>query len=193
MNIFVTNEDPCLSAYCLPDKHVVKMPLECCQMLSVVYSKWYHNYGDLIKSDGTTYKTDKGAFRNHPCTKWVAESSHNIQWLIQHGITLCEEYTYRYNKIHSCEFTLQTAGFMHTYGCPDDHTPFVRAMPDEYKLDNTISTFDAYKMYIASKPWASSNYLKRPERRPEWLDPMPVRDLHNQVSWVLKTPAIITR
>ncbi len=70
MNIFVTSPWPAESAICLPDKHVVKMPLECCQMLSIVASdKWGHGYGTLAKSDGTPYKTDKGAFRNHPCTK----------------------------------------------------------------------------------------------------------------------------
>jgi hypothetical protein len=39
MNIFATNPFPAESAICLPDKHVVKMPLECCQMLSIVASK----------------------------------------------------------------------------------------------------------------------------------------------------------
>jgi hypothetical protein len=46
---------------------------------------------------------------------------------------------------------------------------FVRAMPDEYKLDTSIDTFTAYKMYIASKPWVASNYLRMPERKPDWI------------------------
>ena len=50
-----------------------------------------------------------------------------------------------------------------------DPTPFVRAMPDEFKLDTGISTFDAYKMYIASKPWVKDNYLRIPERKPDWI------------------------
>ena len=32
MNIFATNQCPQKSAQVLPDKHIVKMPLECCQM-----------------------------------------------------------------------------------------------------------------------------------------------------------------
>ena len=49
MNIFVTSPDPIESAQVLPDKHIVKMPLEACQMLAVVYSKWYFNWGnDLL-------------------------------------------------------------------------------------------------------------------------------------------------
>jgi len=66
MNIFVTDPDPVKSAEVLPDKHVVKMPLETCQMLAVVYSKWYYNWGNdlLPKKDGTPYNTEKGAFRD---------------------------------------------------------------------------------------------------------------------------------
>ena len=60
MNIFVTSEFPAESAICLPDKHIVKMPLECCQMLSIVASKkWGHDYGTLPKKDGTPYTTEK--------------------------------------------------------------------------------------------------------------------------------------
>jgi hypothetical protein len=46
---------------------------------------------------------------------------------------------------------------------------FTRAMPDEYKLDESIDTFTAYKMYIASKPWVAENYLRMPSRKPDWI------------------------
>ena len=61
MNIFVTNPDPHVSAKVLPDKHVVKMPLETCQMLSIVFSHWYYDWGDDLvkKKDGTPFKTEK--------------------------------------------------------------------------------------------------------------------------------------
>ena len=67
MNIFVTDWDPHKSAKVLPDKHVVKMPLETCQMLSIVFSHWYYDWGDdlIKKKDGTPYSVTKGAFRNH--------------------------------------------------------------------------------------------------------------------------------
>jgi hypothetical protein len=64
MNIFVTNKFPAESAIVLPDRHVTKMALEACQMLSIVASSWYHGYGTLPKADGTPYNTAKGAFRN---------------------------------------------------------------------------------------------------------------------------------
>ena len=100
MNIFVTDPSPVASAQVLPDKHIVKMPLETCQMLSIVASsKWGRGFGTLPKLDGTPYKTEKGAFRNHPCTVWAQD---NYTWLILHGLALCYEYTHRYGKKHSC-------------------------------------------------------------------------------------------
>ena len=170
MNIFVTSPFPAESAIVLPDKLIVKMPVETCQMLSIVASeKWGHGYGTLPKTDGTPYKTDKGAFRNHPCTKWAAKTIDNAYWLIQWGMNLCDEYTLRYNKIHSCYNTLLQAYELFPKGEIDKVTPFARAMPDEYKFDTSIDTFGAYKRYIASKPWVKDNYLRIPERRPSWV------------------------
>ena len=175
MNIFVTDPSPHVSAQVLPDKHVVKMPLETCQMLSIVYSPWYYDWGPIHKTDGEPYATKKGAFRNHPCTKWAAESIFNTAWLIQHGCSLSTEYRYRYGKEHSCEKTLfeakrifhkKTDQAIVCYGMADD---FTRAMPDEFKYDDSIDTFTAYKMYVSSKPWVSDNYLRKPERKPEWV------------------------
>ena len=170
MNIFVTSPSPFESAQVLPDKHIVKMPLECCQMLSIIASdKWGHGYGTLPKSDGTPYQTDKGAFRNHPCTIWASESPANARWLIAHAFALCEEYTSRYGKVHTCLYAILEASRIFPDADPNDHTPFVRAMPVEFKLDTSINTFDAYKMYVSSKPWVVSNYIRIPERKPEWV------------------------
>ena len=177
MNIFVTDPDPVKSAEVLPDKHVVKMPLETCQMLAVVYSKWYYGWGNdlLPKKDGTPYSTEKGAFRGHPCTIWAAQSIANTAWLIQHGFGLLEEYTHRYGKIHSCQTAMNAAEKVfeektgRTLLCHKEATPFAFAGPDVFKYDTSINTFTAYKNYISSKPWASSNYLRDPSKKPNWL------------------------
>ena len=170
MNIFVTDECPEKSARVLPDKHIVKMPLETCQMLSIVASdKWGHGYGTLPKADGTPYATEKGAFRNHPCTIWANETVENTRWLLQHGFALCAEYAARYGKVHTCFHSLLAASEIIPKADWRDHTPFVRAMPDEFKLDRTISTIEAYKLYIASKPWVCDNYLRLPHRKPDWI------------------------
>ena len=165
MNIFVTDPSPYKSAQCLPDKHIVKMPLETCQMLAIVASeKWGHGFGTLPKLNGEPYKTDKGAFRNHPCTIWA---QNNFYWLIEHGLALCAEYTHRYNKVHSCQHTIECADIMFP-SCPPP-TTFAFAGPDQFKHDQTIDIFTKYKRYIASKPWAATNYLRDPSRKPDWL------------------------
>ena len=166
MNIFVTDPSAVKSAQVLPDKHIVKMPLETCQMLSIVASnKWGHGFGTLPKLDGTTYKTEKGAFRNHPCTVWAQD---NYTWLILHGLALCYEYTHRYGKKHSCQSTIAHCTQIFP---PQDHDPksFAFAGPDEFKYDTSIDTFTAYKRYISSKPWVASNYLRDPSRKPNWV------------------------
>ena len=169
MNIFVTHQFPAESAIVLPDRHITKMPLECCQMLSIVASKWYHSYGQLHKKDGNPYATEKGAFRNHPCTQWAAKSIDNAYWLIKHGMNLCDEFHLRYGKSHSCYNTLLEAYYLFPKGKLNNVTPFARAMPEEWKFDDSIDTFTAYKRYIASKTWVADNYLRMPDRKPEWV------------------------
>jgi len=175
MNIFVTDPDPIASAVVLPDKHIVKMPLECCQMLAIVASdKWGHGFGTLPKIDGKPYKTEKGAFRNHPCTIWTGEFVMNWRWVIRHGLALCEEYTNRYGKIHSCLHTLAYANQIFPYADPTGRSGkepknFVFAGPDEFKYDTSVDIFTAYKKYIASKAWVKNNYKKIPSRKPEWV------------------------
>ena len=175
MNIFVTDQCPRNSAIVLPDKHVVKMPLESCQMISIIYSKWYFNWGDIHRKDGLPYSTEKGAFRNHPCTQWAAKNHYNLAWLIQHGCALCTEYLHRYGKVHTCGKTLFEAKKMfhrivgEAITCYSMADNFVRAMPDEFKYDTSIDTFTAYKMYVSSKPWVASNYLRDQSRKPNWV------------------------
>ena len=170
MNIFVTDPDPRQSARVLPDKHIVKMPLETCQMLAIVCSdKWGHGFGTLPKADGTPYATEKGAFRNHPSTAWANKTLENANWLLTHGLSLCYEYYLRYGKIHTCFNTLQTASDIIPKADWKSHTPVSRAMPEEFKYDDSVDTITAYKMYIASKPWVCDNYLRIPSRKPEWI------------------------
>ena len=177
MNIFVTDSCPIQSARNLPDKHIVKMPLETCQMLSIIYSDWYYGVGKLYKSDGTPYRTSHGAFRNHPCTQWAAANQYNLAWLIAHGIALCNEYTARYHKRHTCHDVIRQA--LVIYARCFSHWPsaqayrkvthFTRAMPESIKFDTSIDTITAYKQYLNTKPWLATNYLRIPSRKPSFI------------------------
>jgi len=179
MNIFVTDSCPIQSARNLPDKHIVKMPLETCQMLAIIYSDWYYGVGKLYKSDGTPYRTAHGAFRNHPCTQWAADNQYNLAWLIQHGLALCEEYTLRYHKIHTCQDVIHQATRIYdsifdvpVYAAYDKVGRFTRAMPDHIKSDFTITTTTAYQRYLNTKPWVATNYLRIPTRKPSFITTM---------------------
>lgn len=91
MNIFILDNDikKCVEYHC--DKHVVKMILEYCQLLSTACH--IHE----IAVDGMYKKTHV----NHPCTKWLIESKRNFEYLLNLTIALLDEYTYRYGKIHA--------------------------------------------------------------------------------------------
>ena len=199
MNIFVTDPDPIQSALNLPDKHIVKMPLETCQMLAIIYSDWYYGVGQLHKLDGTPYRTAHGAFRNHPCTQWAAANQYNLAWLICHGYALCDEYYARYGKLHTCQDVIQQADRIYHRSfdiaslsyASRKVTSFTRAMPDYLKSDFTITTITAYQRYLNTKPWLASNYLRIPSRKPYFIKSMtqsttssPEYDFSNQPSQV---------
>jgi len=90
MNIFVTNPDPVLSAEALDLKRVIKMITESYQLMSTA-----------LHLNGLT-PFYKPTHAGHPCTKWVAESATNYQWLLMHVDALCSIYTARYQKTHLC-------------------------------------------------------------------------------------------
>lgn len=116
MNIFVLDENPVIAAQLQCDKHVVKMIVESAQMLStthrmldgkqvrndkgVLVKKWsFHNeYEDIY------YKSVHTA---HPCTVWTMQSDMNYNWHYAHFVALCDEYTYRYGKIHATDKLLR--------------------------------------------------------------------------------------
>ena len=132
--------------------------------------------GKLYKQDGTPYRTQHGAFRNHPCTQWAAANQYNLAWLIAHGLALCEEYTLRYHKIHTCQDVIHQATRIYdsifdepVYVAYHKVKRFTRAMPEDIKYDTTIDTIEAYKRYLNTKPWLASNYLRIPLRKPSFI------------------------
>ena len=175
MNIFVVDRDPIKAARLLPDRHVTKMILESAQMLSIVFSKHYWDIGEVAKVNGDPFKTAKGAFKNHPCTQWAADSIYNCAWLIQHSMGLLEEFQLRYGKLHGLNKSLFNVKRMfhrevgHAITCYQMVESFARAMPEPLKYDTSIDDVTAYQIYVNSKPWVYYNYLKLPDRRPTWV------------------------
>ena len=157
MNIFVVDDCPEKSARSLCDKHVVKMILESAQMMSTTHRVLDgEEYYDLSKnnrrikrwklSDPREETLWKATFVNHPCTRWTMETSENYKWHWLHALTLCCEYTSRYEKIHSAQNLIENI----LCGLPrripsGELTPFAQAMPDIYKDDH--DAVNAYRNY----------------------------------------------
>ena len=175
MNIFAVHQDPVQAARILPDRHVTKMILESAQMLSIVYSPHYWDIGEIMKVDGTPFKTAKGAFKNHPCTIWAASDPSCCAWLIQHAAGLCSEFKTRYGKLHGLTKSIWDAKRLFHRETGEAITvhsqvsSFARAMPEDIKFDDSIDDIDAYRKYVNTKPWVFYNYLRMPERRPAWI------------------------
>lgn len=146
MNIFILDSDPFEAAKMLCDKHIVKMCLETAQILSTI--------------NGGPYKSTHA---NHPCTKWAGASTGNYKWLVQHGIGIAEEYTYRFNKSHKCQDVIMA---LEQPVVDIENKPlvnFVMAMPDEFR---EVDVTEAYRNYYMSKK-SFCNWTKR--EIPEWF------------------------
>ena len=149
MNIFVLDLDPVLAARMHCDKHVPKMCVEAAQMMASALRR--HGATDeqmpLTKS-GTPYK---GGYAHHPCTVWAGDVRANFDWLAEHALVLCEEYTSRFGKTHACVQPIERMADMGSIIPEGDLTPFAQAMPDEYRDDDAVK---AYQAYYHSKQFA---------------------------------------
>lgn len=164
MNIFYTDHDPAIAARSLPDKHVVKMPVETVQMLVSVLNRHgiEHN---VLTQKGTIHK---GGYAKHPCTVWAGDTRANAKWLYLHGMALCAEYTKRYGKHHAAE--AQLAAILPLLPqLPDGLlTPPALAMPDECKTSDPVESYkNCIRAKVAEKPL--SFVWEKGTPSPDWL------------------------
>ena len=152
MNIFILDTDPKVAATMLCDKHVVKMIVETAQMLCTAASKLGHD---------VPYRPTHAT--KHPCTLWVGESKSNWNWLVDHGIAMCEEYTRRYNRTHKTQAVIELCRDSNI-GPKNDTglTQFRLAMPIQYKCDDPVKSYRDY--YIGEK----SRFAKWKTSQPAW-------------------------
>jgi hypothetical protein len=114
MNIFYLSHEVKTCAEMHVDKHVVKMILEYCQLLSTAHriidgqmtiglTKTGRKAERWVLSDSRENILYSATHINHPSAVWVRQSDSNYQWLASLNDELCKEYTFRYGKIHKCE------------------------------------------------------------------------------------------
>ncbi len=161
MNIFAVDKDPVLAAKSLPDKLVVKMPLETAQILSTA----------LIEHDCESKTIYKATHSHHPCVVWAGYTKGNFDWLVKHGLALCDEYFARYGKVHgrehksrqvieACANLSKEVAFYRMY-----MTPFQQVMPENFRSDDPVA---AYREYLHSKSYLANGLGWKHCNPPEW-------------------------
>ena len=176
MNIFYLDHDVTKCAEYHNDKHVVKMILEYAQLLSTAHrvldgtqsirqsktgrkQTWYfiNDYRDDLLYNATHI--------NHPSAKWCRDSSSNYEWLYRLFCACCEEYTFRYGKVHLTDTKLRKilATPPKNIATKKFEEPW-RAMPDEVKIGN--DSLASYRNYYINNKTHLASWKKR--NIPEW-------------------------
>lgn len=148
MNIFFIDRDVKICAQYHNNKHIVKMILEYGQLLSTSHH--------VLDGDSAIQPIYKSTHKNHPSAIWTRSSDAHYEYLHKLLLALCEEYTYRYDKIHK----VQRDGLADRLSILPKNIPKlgwlsdpIPAMPDEYKTNNAIESYRKYyngaKQHIA--------------------------------------------
>ncbi len=139
MNIFHLSSDPYHAAIQQHDRHVVKMILETAQMLSTACRVNGKSHPEIYN------KTHE----KHPCTLWVSRSGQAFDWLVKHGLALCDELEYRFGTIHKSRQVIETCAKI-APALPDKAISVPLAMPDIYKVkSDPVASYRNY--YLAEK------------------------------------------
>ena len=156
MNIFFLDKSPKKSAEFLCDKHVPKMLLESCQMLSTA-----------LRQNG--YEDDylyKSAYPNHPMTKWVGFNKDNFTWAFENADEISKEYFKRFGKRHKSTRILDfiVDNNMQTEIPEGFFSEPPQCMPDKYKHKNYVT---AYRRYYAGEKKYFAKWEKG-RKQPDW-------------------------
>lgn len=159
MNVFVLDNDPVIAAQQHCDKHVVKMIIESAQMLSTAHrmidgkpekrpsvsGKTMQQY--YVLPDERENLLYKAVHKYHPCTVWTMQTNENYSWHWNLFNALCEEYSYRYGKIHKTDELLREE-LLHTpknisHG-PLTKFPLAMKSNPECMFDDPVKSYRAF-------------------------------------------------
>ena len=158
------------------DKHCVKMILEYAQLLSTS-----HRVLDGIQSPGIS-KTGRKQTRysipdnresslysathvNHPSAIWARQSSSNYAWLFEMFVSLMEEYTYRYGKVHATSRLTEHLSCAPKNIAEGSFTQPTPAMPEEYKVSG--DSIKSYRNYYLGEKRRMFSWKRR--EVPAWI------------------------
>jgi len=158
MNIFYLSHDVAECAMWHVDKHVVKMILETCQLLSTAHrlidgsseieeryvagssparrrliKRWSLPLDERFPADRNNV-VYQATHMNHPSAVWCRANDENYIWLFELLKALLKEYTYRYGKHHVCTKMLPYLSLTPAKIKKSAFYAPIPAMPDEYKV-----------------------------------------------------------
>jgi hypothetical protein len=175
MNIFALSSDPAEAATFMCDSHVVKLCVETAQLLSTCAAiEVGPGMADAVSDMASRGLLYKPTHIHHPCVKWLSQSGANRAWLYAHNEQLAREYWLRYGekrgKMHaSWAISSRVRWYFKWLFDADwrDHTPFVRAMPEQLKSfsDDPVECYREYYRRDKAKfaKWTS------PSSTPAWF------------------------
>lgn len=189
MNIFFLDFDVTKCAQMHNDKHCVKMILEYSQLLSTAHRVLDGEEVEGKKMVAGSFPVRWRKFKqwklnderdaifysathiNHPSAIWSRQSDANYRWLYNLLVELCKEYTYRYGRVHKCEFSglvnaLKKIPNNISTGMFTEPTP---AMPKEIIINN--DSIASYRNYYNKSKQHLANWNGKVNSRsiPEWF------------------------
>ncbi len=175
MNMFYLDKNPQKCAEYHYDIHVNKMILESAQLLSTAHRVLDGKrtpYRDKVGNLRYTYILEneledilyKPTHINHPVAIWVRKGCGNYKYLYDLYISLCNEYEYRFRKIHKSS---QLAKYLEKYPNKIEYRPFSEpsiATNDNCRLQDAI---ESYRKYYVKDKIRLKKYTNR--ETPYWL------------------------
>lgn len=182
MNLFILDKDPVKAAQLQCNKHVVKMIVESAQMLSTAHRMLD---GSMVRAPSKSGKTlsqhwvhpdpnldeilYKAVHMKHPCTVWTMQSNNNYNWHWIHFSALCDEYTYRYGKVHSTDTLLRNVLQYPPQNIPVGYlTPQPLAMQSNPECINKNDIVGSYRAFYQTKQERFKMVWSKREV-PEWF------------------------
>ena len=176
MNIFYLNEDAQISAQEQCDKHICKMTIEYCQLLSTAHRVLDGvDYYDETKNgrkirrwllpDEREIHLMKASHVNHPSNIWTRKCAENYDWLLDMWVSTCYEFEYRYDKPHK---TLERLKYLtnrpNNITINGSMTEMPQCMPDYCKIKS--NPIQAYKSYYINEKKRFATWKRR--QIPNW-------------------------
>lgn len=150
------------------------MPTETAQILATGFSLLRLQQADCPR-------TQKGETRGHfnpkhPSCLWARETLGNFNSLLYHGLSLCEEYSTRYKKIHDAMRFLEWVdkNIKDSEVAPGLETRLKLAMPIKYQIYK--EDYKCYQFYVKSEKsyslWPEVNKIPDwwGEKSDKWVD-----------------------